>query len=330
MIHLRLIVPRECSDDVVRFLRQDDRATHVVVLPGAAVDPPGDAVSCDVAREAASEVIERLKALGLAGAGAIAIEEVAATSSRTAARAEAVAPGAGEDGIVWDVVLARARADSETSWAFYAFLCLATTIASVAVVTDSPILVVGAMVVGPEFGPVAAICVGIVLGRPRLVRDALRLLVLGFAVAIAVTAGLALLAEAAGWIEAADLARPRPNTGFIWAPDRWSFVVALLAGAAGVLSLTAGRSSALVGVFISVTTVPAAGNLALAIALRVPDEMGGAALQLAVNLTGMVLSGTAVLAVQRLLTRPTGSARSAGSAGSAGERGHSAQRSRTR
>ena len=44
-------------------------------------------------------------------------------------------------------------------------------------------------------------------------------------------------------------------------------VVALLAGAAGVLSVTAGRTNVLVGVFISVTTVPAAGNLAVALAL---------------------------------------------------------------
>jgi uncharacterized hydrophobic protein (TIGR00271 family) len=126
----------------------------------------------------------------------------------------------------------------------------------------------------------------------------------GFAVAIAVTIVLALLAAAVGWIDSSDVSDPRPLTGFIWTPDRWSFVVALLAGAAGVLSLTAGRSSALVGVFISVTTVPAAGNLALAIALGVPDEISGAATQLAVNLTGMVIAGTSVLAVQRLLTKP--------------------------
>jgi uncharacterized hydrophobic protein (TIGR00271 family) len=304
VIHLRLIVPGHCSAAVVGYLTGDERVTHVVVLPGAAVDPPGDAVSCDVAREAASDVIARVKAFGIDGEGAISIEEVAATSSRSAARAERAAPGAGEDGIVWEVVLGRARADAESSWAFYAFLCLATTIAAIAVVLDSAILVVGAMVVGPEFGPVAAACVGIALGRPRLLRDAGRLLVAGFVVAIAVTALLALAADAAGWIDGSDVSRPRPLTGFIWTPDRWSFVVALLAGAAGVLSLTAGRSSALVGVFISVTTVPAAGNLALALALWVPDEIGGAATQLAVNLAGMVIAGTALLAVQRLLTRP--------------------------
>jgi uncharacterized hydrophobic protein (TIGR00271 family) len=121
---------------------------------------------------------------------------------------------------------------------------------------------------------------------------------------MAATAVLAVLARAAGWITAQDLAAARPLTGFIWRPDRWSVVVALLAGAAGVLSLTTGRSSALVGVFISVTTVPAAGNLALAVALWVPGEMRGAALQLAVNLAGMLVAGSALLAVQRVLTRP--------------------------
>lgn len=304
MIHLRLILPAGCYDAIVGFLREDPRVTHVIVLPGAAVDPPGDVVLCDVAREAASEIIATLKNLGLRREGAIAIEQVDATSSATAAAAERAAPGAGEDGIVWDMVLSRARDDSESSWSFYAFLTLATLIAAVAVILDSSILVVGAMVVGPEFGPVAAICVGLVLRRRSLVVRSLRLLALGFAAAIAVTTLISAGGELAGWISAEDVTRERPLTGFIWAPDRWSLVVALLAGAAGVLSLTAGRSSALVGVFISVTTVPAAGNLALALALRVPDEIGGAALQLLINLVGMVVSGTAVLALQRMLTRP--------------------------
>ena len=55
----------------------------------------------------------------------------------------------------------------------------------VAVVTDSSVLVVGAMVVGPEFSAVAALCAGIVLGRPRLIRRSITLLTLGFLLAIA-------------------------------------------------------------------------------------------------------------------------------------------------
>ena len=305
MIHLRLIVPASVRAAVVGFLRDDPRVTHVVVLPGAAVDPPGDVVLVDVAREAASDVLAHLADLGLDERGSVAIETVDAAPTVHAERAEAAAPGSPDDGIVWDVVADRAAADARSSWSYYAFLCLATMIASVAVVTDSPVLVVGAMVVGPEFGPVASLAFGLVWGRTRLVRDALALLGLGFAAAVALTAVAALAVRATGVVTAADLAAPRPLTAFIWRPDVWSVVVALLAGFAGVLSLTAGRSNALVGVFISVTTVPAAGNLALAVALWVPEEIGGSALQLLVNLVGLTVAGAALLAVQRALTRRT-------------------------
>ena len=39
-----------------------------------------------------------------------------------------------------------------------------------------------------------------------------------------------------------------------------ALIVALIAGAAGVLALTSARAGGLTGVFISVTTIPAAGN----------------------------------------------------------------------
>jgi uncharacterized hydrophobic protein (TIGR00271 family) len=302
VIHLRLVVPGKIGEDTVDLLCQDPRVVNVVVMTGASRQPSGDVLMCDVAREAVSDVIAGLRRKGLPDEASIAMQDVDAMTSPAADRAEAAAPGAPDDGIVWDMVLGQARADSRSSWSFYAFLCLATTIAAVAVITDSAILVVGAMVVGPEFGPVAATAVGLVLGRTRLVTAAVRLLITGFVVAIAVTTALALIARLAGWITPADLADPRPLTGFIWAPDRWSVVVALLAGMAGVLSLTAGRSNALVGVFISVTTVPAAGNLALAFALGVPGEIGGASAQLGINLAGMTIAGCLVLGIQRMLS----------------------------
>ncbi|GAB3590602.1 DUF389 domain-containing protein [Angustibacter peucedani] len=301
MLHLRLVVPDGACRAVEDYLVQDERTTNVVVLPGAARDPAGDVVTCDVAREGASDVLARVRELGLDDRGTVAIEEVVASPSPQARRAERAAPGSPDDGVVWDVVTDAAYDGARSSWTYYAFLSLATTIAAVAVVLDSPILVVGAMVVGPEFSVVSAVALGLVLRERRLVLGGCRLLVLGFAVAIAITTALSLVAAAAGWVDAGSLTAPRPQTGFIWTPDRWSFVVALLAGTAGTLSLTAGRSNALVGVFISVTTVPAAGNLALALALAVPHEIGGAAAQLGINLAGMVLAGSVTLLVQRAL-----------------------------
>ncbi|MBT0773650.1 DUF389 domain-containing protein [Kineosporia sp. J2-2] len=302
MIHLRLVLPGGASKDVIDYLCRDSRVFNVAVLPGAVQDPPGDMVLCDVAREAVSDVDATLQTLGVDRNATVAMQDIDTIRSDAAEAAERAAPGSPDDGIVWERVVGQARSDARGSWAFHTFLILATLIAAVAVLTDSSVLVVGAMVVGPEFGPVSAVAVGLVLGLRPVVVGAVRLLVLGFLLAITVTTLAALAGRAAGWVTAADVAADRPFTGFIWTPDRWSFVVALLAGAAGVLSLTAGRSNALVGVFISVTTVPAAGNLALALAVWVPDEIGGAAAQLGVNLAGMVLAGCLVLGVQRVLT----------------------------
>jgi uncharacterized membrane protein len=79
--------------------------------------------------------------------------------------------------------------------------------------------------------------------------------------------------------------------------------VAVLAGIAGVLSLTSARSGALVGVFISVTTVPAAADMAVSLALGGGDEFARAATQLGINLLGILAAALATLTVQRTVWR---------------------------
>jgi uncharacterized hydrophobic protein (TIGR00271 family) len=303
VMHLRLIVPSDRSDRVVNTLVGDPRVTSVVRLPGAAQRPAGDVIECDVTREATSDILDFLKEQGLYDDGSVAVAQVEASPSRNARATEKAAPGAPDDAVIWDAVVDQAYSEAGTSWSYYAFLTLATMIAAVAVVTDSSILVVGAMVVGPEFGVVAALAVGLALRNQGLTWRAVRLLVLGFLLAIAVTTVAALLARAVGWVDTDSVTAARPLTGFIWRPDKWSAVVAVLAGCAGVLSQTAGRSNALVGVFISVTTVPAAGDLALSVALWAPGHIGGAAAQLGINLAGMTLAGVLTLLVQRAIWR---------------------------
>ena len=119
----------------------------------------------DVAREAANPVFDSLRELGIIESGSISISESSAILGDDADRAEKAAPGHPSDGVVWDEVENRARDDSRLSWSFLAFLILATLIAGVGRYLDQPILIIGAMVVGPEFAPLAAICVAIVRGR---------------------------------------------------------------------------------------------------------------------------------------------------------------------
>jgi uncharacterized hydrophobic protein (TIGR00271 family) len=95
------------------------------------------------------------------------------------------------------------------------------------------------------------------------------------------------------------LLRPRPLTDFIWRPDALSWVVGFFAGIAGMLSLTSSKAGPLIGVLISVTTVPAAANIAVALAYGVPGEAGGSAFQLLINLAAIVTAGVATLLVLR-------------------------------
>ena len=121
---------------------------------------------------------------------------------------------------------------------------LATQLVAIGIVTDSTILVVGAMAVGPEFGPLAALAVAIVRRQWKLGRRA-----------------------------------------------------------ALALSVISGRSAALTGVFISVTTVPAAGFVAVALVLGEFEKAAGSALQLALNLVGIVAAAVAVLLFYRVITK---------------------------
>ncbi|HSO65208.1 MAG TPA: DUF389 domain-containing protein [Ornithinibacter sp.] len=301
MLSLRLSVPEGLTDDVLELLSTADAVTGLSVVRGASVIPPGDVVTADIAREGANPVIDALRELGVHREGAIRVEPVETWLSHPAFEAERLAPGASTDAVVWTQVGNRAYADSELNWTYLSFMVLATLIAGVAIVLDSSILVIGAMVLGPEFGPIAAIGVALVRRRANLLALATRTLVMGFAVGILVTFLAGLAGRGLGWVTYDDIVGERPATAFIYTPDRWSFLVAVIAAAAGVLSLTSARTRGLSGVFISVTTVPAAANIALGTAFAAWDEVTGSLMQLGLNLSGMAVAGWATLALQQLV-----------------------------
>ncbi len=301
MLHLRLITPSDKTDDVVRLIDTTVGTAHLVVMPGAARNPAGDVVMCDVAREAGDELLTGLQELGLGHTGSIAVENIDLSLSERADKAEADAPGEGADAVLWEHLTDATHEESTLSITYIAFITLATMIAACGVVLDNAILIVGAMAVGPEFGPLAGICTAIVQRAPRLALRSLIALLVGFAAAMAVTVGFSLFMDAVGLFTEAQLEADRPNTGFIYAPDWFSFVVAVLAGAAGTLSLTSSKSGALVGVAISVTTVPAAANAAVALIYSDTNQAWRSSEQLLLNLLGIILAGTLTLLTQKWL-----------------------------
>jgi uncharacterized hydrophobic protein (TIGR00271 family) len=199
--------------------------------------------------------------------------------------------------IVWEELIAKSGEESRPSVTVQAFLTIACLLAAVGVVTDSPITVVGAMVVGPEFGPLAALAVALMRRKLGLARRSLIALLVGFPFAMAATLVATLLMERVGWMEFESI-ESLDQVDFIYRVGPLSLIVALLAGAAGMLALVSAKSAALVGVFISVTTVPAAGFAAVAVTVGEWRVAALAALQLGVNMVGIVIAGVLVLALR--------------------------------
>jgi len=301
MIHLRIVVPSGRSEKVLGLLETTPSACNLVFLAGAARQPSGDVVLCDVAREDASVIIDDLRELGIPRDGSIALEQIDSQISDVAERAERAARGAPSDAVVWEEVESRTSESSELGGNFLIFMVLACLIGSVGIFTGSPILIVGAMVVGPEFGPLAGLCVAVVERRPRVALRSLTALAIGFPVGITAAFLFALICVATGLVDANFKSVDNPLTQFIAEPDTFSIIVAAFAGAAGVLSLTSAKSGALIGVLISVTTIPAAANIGVAAALGNWADWRGAMAQLSLNLCGIVLAGIATLYVERRL-----------------------------
>jgi uncharacterized hydrophobic protein (TIGR00271 family) len=308
---MRVIAPPEQTAAVRDLLTAEPGATHVTVLPGIAVQPPGDVVESDVTRESVDDVLARLCELGIDRTGGVTLEALDTTLSDAADAAEAAVPGDPQDAVIWDEVVARTGEESRLSVSFQTFLTIACLLAAIGAITDSPVTVVGAMVLGPEFGPLAAVAVGIVLRRGDLVRRGAIALAVGFPLAMAITAVGSVLLDVAGLLSTAQLA-DLSQVAFIYEVGPFSLIVALLAGAAGMLSLTSAKSASLVGVFISVTTVPAAAFASVALVEGRYVQAMQSGIQLAVNLVGIVVAAIVVLMFARRQSERGGRKLSAG------------------
>jgi len=296
MVHLRIVVPSDLAQEALRLLCAAPAVTNVIHFAAASHKPEGDVILCDIAREDASVVIGDLKDLRIPERGSIAVELIDSSISDVATAAEHAAPGLPSDAVVWEEVESRTSEQTELSFSFTLFMVAAMQIATVGIVLDQPILIVGAMVVGPEFGPLAAICVALVRGQRDLARRSLLALAVGFPIGTAFALLTTIVMVAVGAFP--DDYGTHEFTDFISNPDFLSFFVAVVAGAAGILSLTNAKSGALVGVLVSVTTIPAASNVGVAAAYGEWDAATGAAAQLGINLAGIVVAGVVTLSIQ--------------------------------
>lgn len=312
MIHIRAVSPTDVTPRLVESLGANGGVVNLVVLAGVARNPDGDSLQFDVITAEANRVIDELRRLELDRRGSIVIENVDTSISELAAQAEHREPTKANFSPIWEEAEARIRERGTYRPSWFALLAIAGIIGAVGILTNSQILIVGAMVVGPEYGAMISVSLGIDKRDGVPIKRGLNALIFGFLLAIVVTLLFSVLIRAVDLQPRAFEAGIRPVSDLINSPNAFSVIVAVLAGIVGVVSLTEARASTLIGVFVSVTTIPAAADVGLSIAFGEWSEAGGAFLQLLVNVVILIVVGAFGLATQRRIwgrtrwrTKPT-------------------------
>ena len=301
MLHVRVVSPPGATGDLVDLLAADQGVRGLVVLPGAARHPDGDAIQFDLLDQFANPVLHALRTrIGDGGAGSIVVQTVdasiSASGTQGSQRHADVPP-------VWDMVEAKIQAGGRYPPSFFALLVIAGLIGAVGILTNSQILIVGAMVVGPEYGAIMATALGIDKRDRGAIGAGLAALAVGFALAVLATFVFGLLIRWSGAAPKLYEEGVRPVSDLINSPNVFSVIVAVLAGVVGVVSLTEAQANALIGVFISVTTIPAAADMGLSAAYGSWTEARGSTFQLLLNVVLLIAVGAAGLRLQRAIWR---------------------------
>jgi uncharacterized hydrophobic protein (TIGR00271 family) len=313
VLHLRIHVPSDLRGAVIEVLDADPGVINLSVVGGAALIEGlterddqlrvGDVVEADVLFVSLASVLEALEALGVAERGSISATEVAVAMSSAADRSARRLSRTGEELISWEQVAARTSDDVSLSLASALLMSVAGLIAAIGILTNNEILLVGAMIVSPDFGPLAGFCVAVVGGHRSEARSSALALVLGFSIAALVAFVATAITRIVAIVPAAYLEGTRPISELVSSPGLASFLVAVAAGIAGMIALGQTKSGAIVGVLVSVTTIPAAANVGVSLAMGLPSEALAALAQLGVNLLGMAVAGVATLKAARVLSR---------------------------
>ena len=256
-------------------------AVAYVPLPTTAVEP----------------VLESLREAGLGEDGFMVVLDARTVISRRFDELQDryAEEEASDDRIAREELTAAADELAPSTTTFVVMTVISTIIATAGLLLDSPAVVVGSMVIAPLIGPAMAASVGTVVNDTDLFRRGLRLQITGLLLSVASATAFAAFVRYTNLIPPLENVFTVPEIQERVAPDVLSLVVAVGSGAAGVVSLTSGVSTALVGVMIAVALLPPAATVGIGLAWLDPLTALGATVLLLVNVLSINLAAILVL-----------------------------------
>lgn len=186
---------------------------------------------------------------------------------------------------------------AELTASYVVFMCTSGVLASVAMLTNSVPVLIGAMVVAPAFPPLALVAFAVVAGQWRLALRGLGTAWLGIALAVGFTLlttwalnWTGVLAENANLLDNPLLEeRVRPG----W----YSIVAAFAAGITGTVATLEDKLDTMVGTVAALALVPAGSAAGIALLSADPLRALGGLVLLLINVGLIIACGILVLVV---------------------------------
>lgn len=172
---------------------------------------------------------------------------------------------------------------------FVVMVVLATIVACVGLIKDSPAIIIGAMVIAPLLGPNTALALGTMLGNTKMIRSAIYSNMLGLAVAVFISIFV-------GYFAITDPINSEITSRTV--VDIGDIALALASGAAGAVAFTTGASATLVGVMVAVALLPPTAACGMLMGSGNYTQAAGAAVLAATNIVCINLSSAAILLIQ--------------------------------
>jgi uncharacterized hydrophobic protein (TIGR00271 family) len=204
--------------------------------------------------------------------------------------------------VIWADLLSQAGANSRPLARYLVFMATAGVIAVFGVIYASTTLIVGAMAISPDMLPITAAATALVLRRWRLSARAVATLIIGLGCACVVGATMTFALNALDLLPTAFELGHRGFLAGLSTVNISTPIVAFAAGVAGMLALET-RASSVVGVAISVTTIPASAYLGVAAGIGEATKAAGALLVLGINIAMLLIGACLTLIWQQALER---------------------------
>ena len=173
--------------------------------------------------------------------------------------------------------------NSTPDFDFFYLSGLATLMAALGLLADSPAIVIGSMLIAPLLYPILGIALGLVMSDQKVLGRSLLTMTKSFGIGVVLAAIAALLFGGEEILTSEIIARTEPNLIYI--------TVAIIAGLAVTYALAHPEWNAtLPGIAISVALLPPLAVVGIGIAVLDVSVISGALVLLGINVVGIIFA----------------------------------------